>query len=220
MRYWSDVTGRLGPDLDQLGDYQVKTGIIAATAFVASLVAATAAGAVTFTLTGGSDHMLPSNYNPTPGTPGLAPGATVKKNATLGLTGPGRVTVTYGGTEAGYTNAFMLGGTTLFDNKSGPQASVTADFGAGALPFAFTTKQPAGSFANGETQGYYGSIALFALSDTSYYALFNDSSRSDKDYDDMWVKMDVAPVPLPAAAWLLLGGIGALGAASRRKRTA
>ena len=36
----------------------------------------------------------------------------------------------------------------------------------------------------------------------------------------MWVKMDVAPVPLPAAAWLLLGGIGGLGAASRKRRTA
>jgi len=198
----------------------VKTGIIAATALAASLMAATAAGAVTFTLTGGSDHMLPAIYNPTPGTPGLAPGATVKKNATLGLSGPGRVTVTYGGTEAGYANAFMLGGTTLFDNKSGPQASVTADFGAGALPFAFTTKKPAGSFANGAAQGSYGSIAFYALSDTSYYALFNDASTSDMDYDDMWVKMDVAPVPLPAAAWLLLGGIGVLGAASRRKRTA
>jgi hypothetical protein len=31
---------------------------------------------------------------------------------------------------------------------------------------------------------------------------------------------DVAPVPLPAAAWLLLGGMGVLGAASRRKRAA
>ena len=29
-----------------------------------------------------------------------------------------------------------------------------------------------------------------------------------------------APVPLPAAAWLLLGGMGVLGAASRRKRAA
>lgn len=198
----------------------MKTGIIAATALAASLMAATTAGAVTFTLTGGSDYVLPNNYNPAPGTPGLAPGATVKTNATLGLTGPGRVTVTYGGTEAGYTNAFVLDGMQLFDNKNGPQASVTDDFGAGALPFAFTTKKPAGTFANGGTQGSYGSIALFALSDTSYYALFNDSSTSDMDYDDMWVKMEVAPVPLPAAAWLLLGGIGALGAASRRKRAA
>lgn len=208
----------LRPDLVQLGDYLVKNGIIAATALVASLMAATAAGAVTFTLTGGSDYILPGNHNPSPAAPGLAAGDTVRANATLGLSGPGRVTVTYGGTEAGYTNAFVLDGTPLFDNKSGPQPSVTADFGAGTLPFAFTTAKPAGSFANGATQGSYGSIAFYALSDTSLYALFNDSATSDRDYDDMWVKMDVAPVPLPAAAWLLIGGIGALGAASRRKR--
>lgn len=34
------------------------------------------------------------------------------------------------------------------------------------------------------------------------------------------VPASVAPVPLPAAAWLLLGGLGALGAIARRKRAA
>ena len=67
--------GPSGPDLDQLADYLVKAGIIAATALATSLMAATTAGAVTFTPTGGSDYVLPKNYNPAPGTPGLAPGA-------------------------------------------------------------------------------------------------------------------------------------------------
>jgi hypothetical protein len=30
----------------------------------------------------------------------------------------------------------------------------------------------------------------------------------------------LAPIPLPAAAWLLMGGLGALGAVARRKRAA
>jgi hypothetical protein len=50
--------------------------------------------------------------------PGLSAGTTVLHNATLGLSGPGRVTFRYLGTEADYENRF-LGGGTSFDNKSG-----------------------------------------------------------------------------------------------------
>ena len=195
----------------------MKFAAIAALALTVGFGAVTPASAVTFTLTGGTPYTLPHNFNPNPGAPGLSKGDTVHQNATLGLSAPGRVTVTYGGAEAGYTNSFLLDGVKLFDNKTGGAPVGPVNLGAGTVPFAFSTKNPSGSFANGASQGVYGSLAFFKLSDTSVYALFNDSSKSDMDYDDMWVKMDVAPVPLPAATWLLLGGIGGLGAASRKR---
>jgi hypothetical protein len=36
-------------------------------------------------------------------------------------------------------------------------------------------------------------------------------ARVDKDYDDMVVRLEIAPVPLPAAAFLLMGALGSLG---------
>jgi hypothetical protein len=46
---------------------------------------------------------------------------------------------------------------------------------------------------------------------------FSTNNGGNVRIDDVMVT--TAPVPLPAAAWLLIGGIGALGAAARRRRT-
>lgn len=44
--------------------------------------------------------------------------------------------------------------------------------------------------------------------------------RSNDGFAVDGVTVGLAPIPLPAAAWLLVGGIGVLGAASRRRRAA
>jgi hypothetical protein len=182
--------------------------------------AAPVAQAASFTFLGGGDYVLPGNFDPSPGVPGLGAGSHVLTNATLGLDGPGRVTFTFLGTEAGYDNRFGFAGEQLFANHSGPNPSVERIAGAGPLDFAFGTISPLQIVANGGSGGTWGSIALYKLSDTSVYALYNDGATVDADYDDMAVRMDVAPVPLPAAAWLLFAGLGGLGLVKRRAGTA
>jgi hypothetical protein len=194
--------------------------LAAAAAVTLSLVSGSAAFAVSFTIAGGTNYALPGNYSLSLQTgPELQVGTVVMRNGTLALTAPGRVTFTYLGSEAGYSNRFTADGGS-FHNKSGTNAAFTTGFLAGLLGFSFSTDNPAGSVANGASGGWHHSIALFqpAGNVRRVYALFNDASTSDKDYDDLVVRLDVAPIPLPAAAWLLVAGIGGLRLAARRHR--
>ena len=49
-----------------------------------------------------------------------------------------------------------------------------------------------------------------------------ESSEAGSNFNDVQIGTweMVAPIPLPAAAWLLLGGVGALGAVARKRRAA
>lgn len=49
---------------------------------------------------------------------------------------------------------------------------------------------------------------------------FGSATSANVRLDDIGLSRDVPPVPLPAAAWLLLGGIGGLAALRRRKKVA
>lgn len=187
---------------------------------VAAALAAPGAQAAVFKVTGGEDFVLGKDYNPKPGSPDVAPGATAIANGALALGAKGHVTFSYVGTEAGYRNTFWFDGAQLFDNKAKDNPAATFKLGPGAVPFEFRTASPSAIVANGMTTGFYNSIAFVQTGARTVYALFNDGAKVDRDYDDLVVRMDVKPVPLPAAAWLLLGGIAALGAASRRRRAA
>jgi len=197
----------------------MKLRLIAGAALAAALGLASAVQAATFTIAGGDPFAL-AGYDPAPGTPDISSGTSVLRNGALSLADKGRVTFSYVGSEAGYSNTFWVAGAQRFANKSGPNEAFTLKLGAGLLPFEFRTASPAGTVANGASTGFYKSVALFQTAPSTVYALFNDASTSDKDYDDLVVRMDVAPVPLPAAAWLMIAGLAGLGAVARRRRAA
>lgn len=146
----------------------------------------------------------------------------------LFLTQRSRVTFTYLGSEAAFTNFALdlLGDTVLFRNNGDGAAAIGATsasfvFDSGFLPFAFQSFE-LGQIANNgvASEGLQLELAFSALFNdgNSVVALFGDSGANvDGDLDDLGVRIDVAPVPLPAAAWLLLSAFGGMGWLSRKR---
>ncbi len=181
------------------------------------------AQAATLTYTGTNTVTL-NNFDLT-ATTGLSNGTSVfhEKFAGQGLVlnGPSRLTLTYLGSEAGHTNVFrMPTPTDVFrTGVTAVGASVqTGPVASGVLSFSFFDLVACLGIKNG--QGNYfpiNSIGVFMESATSALVLFNDLGH-DRDFDDMAVRIQVSPVPVPAALPLLLTGLGGLGYFARRRR--
>lgn len=150
-----------------------------------------------------------------------------------------RMTFTYLGREAAATNSvsqFGAGGQSL--STSGARGSSISMYqnGPGFVNFVFTTLEGLfedinGNSVTGESMSISNAIGTgFANLYLAFGNVFNNGSsvlaffgdgRGDADFDDMVVRIDVTPVPLPATALLLLGAVGGLGALrARRKRAA
>lgn len=142
--------------------------------------------------------------------------------------GPARVTYTYLGAEAGNRNFGLAIGERPFFNR-GPRASTVGEQvsviqeSSGLLDFAFGTYAPLraiGLFLNNGL-AFPGSsnfaMGFIQIDVNSFYVLFDDIAAGDRDFDDMAVRIDVAPVPLPAGGLLLLSALA--GGLIMRRRT-
>jgi hypothetical protein len=203
-----------------------------ATAFAAAALMTTGASAATIGFSGASSHNsivgsghdgpLPSGYDL----------AYVRGDFKTALTGlfldeATKVKFTYLGSEANNTN-YLTSGSKSLDTAT---ASIGDFFTAklsGFLDFAVGTLLPIERASYIENDGVaesgiknprdFGIAYVQFDGDPAWYVFFDDIANGDRDFDDLIIKVELAKIPVPAAGFLLLGGMGALGAMSRRRK--
>jgi hypothetical protein len=167
---------------------------------------------------------------------------------TLDATTAGKVTFTYLGSDAGYTNSFIFKDSDkdksadVFTNHGGTTlgSSFSETVNKGALNFSFDTLNPkytvsnnspvTGSTTYGANEGVFGIVQGgskgIELNGKTYQDLliYNDPVKlGDHDYNDLVVGVNFTsaqclPVPEPETYALLLAGLGLIGFTVYRRK--
>jgi hypothetical protein len=200
----------------------------------AALLTMVGAAQAQLTETGGS-HISFGDYTSADinGTGAVSAGI---RTALISTSGPGTLSVTFLGKEAGDTNSYTLSfanlSTQSISNGSAVGTTISGLVAAGALNFTFKDLSAGGSVKNGGSNGFTSYAVLGTGSNSNklntaggaytYVLGFNDGSTSDADYDDLVVGIKftpaVAAVPEPGTYALLLAGLGAIGFTVRRRQ--
>lgn len=151
----------------------------------------------------------------------------------------GLFTATFLGSESEYDNFFQFGlGDSILTKNSAIGDTISMSVEAGLIDFSFVNNDGKGTLVeNGKPLKKSWFHTLLGINPASFVILdgfcddglgcfeyllgFNDQFKSDADYDDFVVGINLsahpAPVPLPAAAWLFGSALLGFGAAARRK---
>ncbi|MAY85954.1 MAG: hypothetical protein CML02_04440 [Pseudooceanicola sp.] len=139
-----------------------------------------------------------------------------------------RFTLTYIGYEAANVNnaSSLSTGSASFSTSTsayGDQITFVQAPGVGLVDLVFSTLGGSGvsacTISNGNPFGGTCQVGFSSIFNAggSTYAMFGDG-LGDSDLDDIVFRVDVSEVPVPAAGFLLVGGLGAMAALRRRKK--
>ena len=134
--------------------------------------------------------------------------------------GPGDVTYTFLGKEAGFNNSFFSpGGSPASILDSAPVGTTATQSGiSDLLNFSFATEGIA-MVTNGFATNVAPTFAIFSGVGTAYkyiLAVSDGGGGNDRDFDDMVI--GVSAVPEPHTYALLLAGLGVVAFVARRRR--
>ncbi len=214
------------------------------TTLVAGVIAATAmagaASAASLSIIGGTAGDIPGGTRVNDGlTPlGFPTPLSGFFGSAIGVSGPGTVTYTLLGWEAGFENGFSApaGSFSTEGNASYPSdlefdptgidSFSFFEAGSGLLTFSFSANGGAQIVANGDnlddSAGMASAPNFFASERNGSIYLFLDDNggENDDNHDDLVVRVDVTPVPLPAGIWLFATALGGLGLLARKRAAA
>jgi hypothetical protein len=205
-----------------------------ASALAVTALMASGASAATLSFSGMNSHSITIGTNHD--SPLLTPGTVIgyvrgdAKTATDGLMldESVRLKFTYIFSEASNTNFLStIGGKGFSTDTATIGDSFTVKLN-GLLDFAVGTTQPVDRVSSIVNNGLadpgsqsptrFGIAFLSFGGDPAWYVALDDIAQGDRDFDDLIFKVELAKIPVPAAGFLLLGGVGALGALSRRRK--
>lgn len=99
--------------------------------------------------------------------------------------------------------------------------SVSGAFSAGSLDglLQFLSNVPGNDAVPGDVE--FGVFLPFGAQSgdqfSKFFLAFDDGASIDDNHDDYIIRVDVAPIPLPASVLMLLAALGGLGVVSRRR---